>query len=86
MKVILDTKLVRIVDAGHEYQVFIALSKGGSIEHNPFPPTQEGLVAALLLAADVNAGKFYPMRVVTESKQDSKRQIAHKPTLLAQTE
>jgi len=73
MKLILNTPLVKIEDTGTEYRVLIALSDGGAIEHNPFGRNQEGLVAALLLAADVNAGKFYPKRVVTVETIGPKR-------------
>lgn len=67
-KVVLDTKLIQVLDTGSEYQVLIALSRGGVIEHEPFERSQQGLVAALLLAADVNAGKFFPRRVVEAHK------------------
>jgi hypothetical protein len=69
MKYILQTDLVRIIDDKTQYAVHIRLSKGGWIEHEPFERKQSGLVAALLLAADVNAGKFFPRRVINEKSE-----------------
>lgn len=62
MKKILDHKLVKIIDAEKEFRVLIQMSEGGWLEHNPFPHDLRGMVAALQLATDVVAGKFYPMR------------------------
>lgn len=61
---ILTHKLVRIIFDGNQHRVYIALSKGGWLEHNPFPGDLRGLVAAMSLATDCLAGKFYPMGVV----------------------
>ena len=61
---VVDTKLILVVEDGPSLLVYIALSQGGWIEHEPFWNSPEGLVGALMLAADVNAGKFYPRRFV----------------------
>lgn len=63
-KFVVSTDLIKVMDNGQQYVVHIALSEGGWIEHNPFERSQQGLVAALLLAADVNAGKFWLKRAV----------------------
>lgn len=68
LKTILSTKLITIADAGTSLRVFITLSQGGTIEHEPFTNDQRGLVGALMLAADVNAGKFFPMRFISPSE------------------
>lgn len=59
-KLILDTELVQIVQEGGEYRMFIKMSRGGTLEHEPFPQDLRGLVAALQLATEVCAGKFFP--------------------------
>jgi hypothetical protein len=68
---LVNTKLIRVIDTGGTHlSVHIALSEGGWIEHNPFPNTQEGICGALMLAADVNAGKFWPRRILVEPKPE----------------
>ena len=66
-KTIVNTKfcVVRESNDGKFLQVFIALSKGGWIEHQEFENNLQGLVAALDLATQCCAGKFYPKAVVT---------------------
>lgn len=59
MKKVLDTDLIRIFDAEDSYQVYITAQSGAVIEHEPFPRDQRGLVAALMLATDVLAGKVW---------------------------
>ncbi len=71
-KIILNTELVQIHDNGSEYQIFINMSRGGQIEHEPMPRDLRGLVAALQLATEVCAGKFFPRQVVrTDKGQDT---------------
>lgn len=65
-KVVLTTPFVRIVQTEVQYQVFITMSEGGIVEHNPFPNNVQGLVAALQLATEICAGKFFLMKVVKE--------------------
>lgn len=60
-KLILQTDIVRIEFTGKEHRVLIRLSKGGWLEHNPFPGDLRGLVSAMSLATDCLAGKFFPM-------------------------
>lgn len=58
-KVVLNHDLVQIILDGSSYRVLIAMSKGGMVEHQPFPGDQRGLVAAMSLATDVLAGKIW---------------------------
>lgn len=74
MKKILDTDIVKINDTGSEYQVLIRMSQGGVIEHEPFSHDVRGLVAALQLATEICAGKFFPKRVL----QNDQKQIGLK--------
>ncbi len=70
-KVIVNTKfvIVKESDTGTHLRVFIALSKGGWIEHNEFDNNLQGLVAALDLATQCCAGKFYPKCLVSEESK-----------------
>lgn len=63
-KLILSTPFVRIIQTSSEYQVFITMSEGGTIEHNPFPNSVQGLVSAMQLATEICAGKFFLKRVI----------------------
>lgn len=74
---IVQTDHIQIEDHGDQYKVFLPLQTGGVVEHEPFPRNPQGLVAALLLAADVCAGKFYLKRIVVE------KGIARKPQMLS---
>lgn len=65
-KLILDAELVKIYFTGNEYRVLISMSRGGMLEHEPFPGDLRGLVAAMTLATEVCAGKFFPRGVVKE--------------------
>lgn len=65
-KLILDTPLVQIHLVNGAYEVAIAMSRGGMLEHEPFGGDQRGLVAALQLAVEVNAGKFFPRGVIAD--------------------
>lgn len=69
MKTILNTELVKIIDSGTQYEVHIKMSKGGVLEHEPFPKNLEGLVTALQLATEICAGKFFP-RGILKQKQE----------------
>lgn len=63
---ILNTQFVKILQlTTGKYRVLIAMSDGGWIEHNEFDGDARGLVAAMSLATDCCAGKFYPKRVAT---------------------
>lgn len=68
---IINTPMVRVVDSGQSYQMLITCKDGTVIEHEPFPKTLEGLVAAMSLSAEICAGKFYLSKVhsnIDESK------------------
>lgn len=79
MKKILDTDIVKINDNGSEYQVLIRMSQGGVIEHEPFSHDVRGLVAALQLATEICAGKFFPKRVIPDDmKTMIQKQIENK--------
>lgn len=58
-KLILDTKFVLIIQTQENYRVFIAMSEGDFVEHNPFNLDLQGLVNALQLSTECCAGKFY---------------------------
>lgn len=77
-KTILDTPIVKIVQNGSEYQVIIAMSKGGFVEHEPFPSNLEGLVSAMQLATECLAGKFYPRRVIKTEIETSVARLESK--------
>ena len=58
---------------------YIKLSDNGWIEHNSFPATIEGYVAALHLAQNVMSGNFYPKRFVSASDRlslDAKKMLS----------
>lgn len=63
MELILNTKLVMIFKTQIEYQVLITCEDGTVIEHAPFPLDQRGLVAALDVAMNVLAGKFWLKKI-----------------------
>jgi hypothetical protein len=66
-KLILDTNLVQIYHTGAEYKMYIAMSEGGIVEHEPFPGNLQGLVASMQVATDILAGKFF-LRTVAKEK------------------
>lgn len=66
---ILKHGLVKIGFNGTQHRVFIKMSAGGWLEHNPFPGDLRGLVAAMTLATDCIAGKFYPLAVHQEERE-----------------
>lgn len=70
--VILNHEIVRIEATDKSHRVFIRLAAGGWLEHNPFPRDLRGLVAAMDLARDCMAGKFFPMAVVQENQRDQR--------------
>lgn len=69
-KAIVNTKfcVVKESDDMKYLRVFIALSKGGWIEHQEFENNLQGLVSALDLATQCCAGKFYPKQVVSDDE------------------
>lgn len=73
-KTIVNTKFCIVRESNDQkfLQVFIALSKGGWIEHQEFENNLQGLVSALDLATQCCAGKFYPKQVVSEDNMERK--------------
>jgi hypothetical protein len=68
-KTILNHPLVQILNEGAKYRVLISMSKGGQVEHEPFPGDQRGLVAAMSLATEVLAGKVWLSHSVAGPKR-----------------
>lgn len=66
---ILNHPLVQIAQEKSKYRVLISLSKGGQIEHEPFPGDQRGLVAAMSLATEVLAGKVWLSHYIAGEKR-----------------
>mgnify|MGYP003352345167 CR=1 FL=1 len=64
MNTILNLPICKIQLTKEGYVVLIKMKSGQWLEHCPFPADERGTVAALLLAADVCAGKFYPSKIV----------------------
>jgi hypothetical protein len=74
---ILQHRLVRIEFDGTQHRVFIAMSRGGYLEHNPFPGDLRGLVSAMTLATDCLAGKFFPLGIHQDGvKKTQPKQIS----------
>lgn len=57
--VIVNTPLVRVEKSKQGWSMFITCQDGSVIEHQPFPPSLEGMVGAISLSAEICAGKFY---------------------------
>lgn len=66
---LIQTKLITVVKAGTKLIPLLQCEDGTVIEHQHFDANQEGICAALLLAADVNAGKFWLKGVKTQGGQ-----------------
>lgn len=56
---IVNHKLVQVIQESTGYRVLISMEKGGQVETNPYPPNQMGLVAAMQIATEVMAGKVW---------------------------
>jgi hypothetical protein len=81
MKLILNDEIVKVYEnkENQAYNVFIRLSaQDGWIEHNPFPGNLQGKIAAMSLATDCMAGKFFPA-TVTKTLPGEAVGIEHKP-------
>ena len=74
-KFVVSTDLIKVIDNGVELVIHIKLSQGGWLEHEPMPRTLEGLVSALMLSADVNAGKFFPRRYIPTSSPEVRKLV-----------
>jgi len=70
---VVDTPLVKVIKRKGYFQMLIMCKDNSVIEHEPFPPTLEGLVAAISLSAEICAGKFFLKCIVLDkSNQDIK--------------
>lgn len=63
----LNTELVKIEINGNQLILLVKASEGGWVEMMPFENDLRGRIAALSVAVDCLAGKFYPRRAVAES-------------------
>ena len=63
-QLIVDTPLVKVVYESRGTAMYITCKDGSVIEHEPFPPSLEGVVGAISLAAEICAGKFFLSIVV----------------------
>jgi hypothetical protein len=59
MNYIVNTPLVKVFKSSNGYEMHITAKNGAIIEHEPFPSTLEGMVAAISLSAEICAGKFF---------------------------
>lgn len=75
---VVETPLIKIIRKALLFQVFLFCKDGSVIEHEPFPLTLEGLVAALSLSAEVCAGKFYLNRIIKDNSVSTTTLIAGK--------
>lgn len=66
-KFVVSTEMIKVIDNGSNYIAHIRMSKGGWVEHEPFPHNLQGLVAALDLSTQVCAGKFFLKSIVASS-------------------
>lgn len=80
-KFIVDTMLCKIEVKGMKLVPYIRLTKGGWIQHASFDNDLKGTVAALMLATDVNAGKFYPESVISDNELEASAQFSPKSRL-----
>lgn len=67
--VIVNTPLVRVEKTKDGFSMFLNAADGSVIEHQPFPPNLEGMVAAISLSAEICAGKFYIKKVASVPKE-----------------
>jgi hypothetical protein len=51
----------------------ITCNDGSIVEHQPFPPDQQGLVSAISLSAEILAGKFWIKSVIKTPVNDESR-------------
>lgn len=69
---IVNTPLVQVFASKNGYEMHITCKDGSVIAHQPFPPTLEGMVAAISLSAEICAGKFYLNSIVSEKQTSLK--------------
>lgn len=60
---ILKTEIVKIIEENSKLTVIVKMKDGGELELMPFDSDLRGQIAALTIAIDCLAGKFYPARV-----------------------
>ncbi len=56
---IVNTPLTKVFQSARGYELHITCKSGAIIEHEPFKGDLEGMVTAISLCAEINAGKFY---------------------------
>ena len=56
---IVNTPAVIVFKSTNGYEMHITCKDGTIVEHEPFKNDLEGMVAAISLAAEICAGKFY---------------------------
>lgn len=66
--IVLNHPMIRVVSSSTFYEVEICMQNGTWVRHEPFPLDQRGLVAAISLAVDVLAGKFWLKEIVKQSE------------------
>jgi len=64
---VVSTPLVTLIKRQNAFQMLIYCKNGSVVEHEPFPLTLEGMVAAISLSAEICAGKFYLNRIVKDN-------------------
>ena len=78
MNLIVNTPLVKVFKSNRGHEMHIATKDGTIIEHEPFPSTLEGLVAAISLSAEICAGKFYLSKVFKLREESTKIEYSKK--------
>lgn len=66
---IVNTPLVKVIQEESCFRMVITCKDGSVVEHEPFQPNLEGMVAAISLSAEICAGKFYLSKVVSVPKE-----------------
>ena len=69
---IVSTPLVTVIKYEIGFCMLITCKDGSVIEHEPFPCNLEGMVAAISLCAEINAGKFFLKSVYSTKKESLK--------------
>lgn len=68
---IVSTPLVIVKKSKEGWSMQITCKDGSFVEHEPFPPSLEGMVAAMSLAAEICAGKFFLKGVISTPPEKS---------------
>lgn len=70
--VVVNTPLVCVKKGSVGFHMYITCKDGSIIEHEPFSNDLQGMVAAISLAAEICAGKFYLNKVVRMTATNDK--------------